>query len=131
MKLIITQWIAPLGYMVIGLTLMSAVIVSGRQQVIYAFVPGLLLLSVAAFTWNGARKLRKVRLQEDEFVTYDRGAFESIPITQLASFSLRPTNAGYLLRLRSEAGHELKTIIPSQRLTEIGCCLGAVARLEK
>lgn len=131
MKLIITQWIAPLGYGGIGLTIMSAVIVSGRQHVVYAFVPGLLLLSIAAFAWNSARKLRKVRLKKNEFITYDRDTFESIPVTQLRSFSLRRTNAGYVLLLKSTAGNELTTIVPSGRITEIGCFLASYARTEK
>jgi len=126
-RLLIAKRIAPLGYAVLAVACLFLI----RMDSLSTALPAAFFFFCALVGFLSSRALRKIRIEDRGFVTYDGPKEVVIPVADIRSFSIRFSRIGYILKITSKHCFALQTIIPFDKHSEISGFLARIAPEEK
>lgn len=120
----LSRWVPPIGCFLFALFCLEW----AHSDRPLTFLPGAVLFAVGIVAYLLSKKLRSIALKNHEFVTYDSGPPVIFALSDLSTYSLCQTRAGMKLTLKSKAGNELQTLVPSDKIVELSAILAQLPR---
>ena len=125
----VMKHVAPIGYVLDGVAFLFS---TQPHTKLFSYITSGIFIGLGIVSFLSSRSLRNIRMRDQNIVTVDAGAELVIPIAEVCTYSVRPTNWGspLVLRIKSRHGCVLETVISLVRSLGLETFLGKQAKRE-